>query len=179
MPDIKALSIKHEAIMDYLLMNPASKLGDVAAHFRVSQAWLSVIIHSDAFQAQLAEKNEALFVGTVLPLREQLLGVAHLGVEKLGEALENASPGSDKQFIADTTTTVLASLGFTPKNGLAPQGGVNMQQNNYYMVEKEALAEAREKMRLAHAQPVKGELIEQSEAPTPAEVPASRSDSRG
>jgi len=43
---IKTISPKHDAIMDALIANPAQKLGTLAGIFGVSQAWLSVIIHS-------------------------------------------------------------------------------------------------------------------------------------
>lgn len=156
---IQTVSIKHEAILDYLLIHPAEKLGDVAKYFNVSQAWLSVIIHSDAFQVKLAEKNDVCFSSTVLPLREQLLGVAQVGVEKLGECLENASSVTDKQFIADTTDSILKNLGYSPKS--AAPASSNTTQNNFFVVDKTALASARAKMRtVPSGDLLKGQLIE-------------------
>lgn len=153
---IQAVSIKHEAILDYLLIHPAEKLGEVARHFNVSQAWLSVIIHSDAFQVKLAEKNSECFSTTVLPLREQLMGVAQVGVEKLGECMENASVVSDKQFIADTTDSILKNLGYSPKSAAPANPGSTT--NNIFVVDKGALAAARAKMRTVPS----GDLIEMS-----------------
>jgi len=153
---IAKVSIRHDAILDYLLIHPAEKLGDVAKHFNVSQPWLSVIIHSDAFQAKLAEKSGECFSTTVLPLREQLMGVAQVGVEKLGEVLENASPVSDKQFIVDTTDSILKNLGYSPKSSAPAQPNGGVTNNNVFIVDKAALASAREKMRTV---PV-GDLIE-------------------
>lgn len=151
---IQKVSIKHDAILDYLLVHPADKLGDVAAVFGVSQAWLSVIIHSDAFKAKLAEKNSECFSTTILPLREQLMGVAQVGVEKLGEAMENASTVSDKQFIADTTDSILKNLGYSPKSVAPAQ--TSTTNNNIFVVDKTALASARAKMRTVPS----GDLIE-------------------
>lgn len=145
MAEIKKVSVRHEAIMEYMLINPAAPLREVAQHFDVTQAWLSTIIHSDAFQAKLAEKKGDLFSATIVPLREKILGVAHMGVEKLGEAMEHASPISDKDFIADTTDNILKNLGYTPKS--APAGALPMnQQNNYYVVDSNTLAQARARM---------------------------------
>ena len=152
---IQKVSIKHEAILDYLIVNPSMKLGDVATHFGVSQAWLSVIIHSDAFQAKLAEKNSDTFSSIVVPLREQLLGVAQVGVAKLGECMENASSTSDKQFIADTTDSILKNLGYSPKS-VAPASNGNTTNNNIFVVDKGALASARAKMRTVPS----GDLLE-------------------
>lgn len=142
---IAKVSIKHEAILDYLLVNPAEKLSNVAAYFGVGQPWLSVIIHSDAFQAKLAAKSGECFSSIVLPLREQLLGVAQVGVEKLGEALQNASTSSDKQFIADTTDSILKNLGYSPKS--TSPTTISATTNNVFLIDKTALAAARAKMR--------------------------------
>lgn len=171
---LKKVSIKHEAIMEYLLVNPTQKLGEVAAYFGVSQAWLSVVINSDAFQIKLGERKDELFGATVVPLREKLLGLAHVGVEKLGEALDNASVVSDKQFIADTTDQVLKSLGYSPKSSPTPAGQTNIQ-NNFYGADKATLEAAREKMRNI-PQPsltLEGELSESENSAAPKGLPAS------
>lgn len=158
---IQKVSIKHDAILDYLLIHPEQKLGDVAVVFGVSQAWLSVIIHSDAFQAKLGEKSGECFGATVLPLREQLMGVAQVGVEKLGECMENASTTSDKQFIADTTDSILKNLGYSPKSAAPAQTGNSTTNNNIFVVDKTALASAREKMRtVPNTELIEGQLIE-------------------
>ena len=148
---VKRVSVKHDAILDYMLTNPAAKLGEVARHFCVSQPWLSVVIHSDVFQARLKEKNADLFHGTIVPLREQLMGVARVGVEKLGEVMENASPVTEKQFIADTTSQILANLGYNNKGPTAPAAAPT--NVNVMVVDRDALAEAREKMRAVEHSP--------------------------
>lgn len=166
---IAKVSIKHDAILDYLLVHPAEKLGDVAAYFGMSQAWLSVVIHSDAFQVKLAEKSDECFHSSILPLREQLMGVAQVGVAKLGEVLENASVVTDKQFIVDTTDSVLKNLGYSPKSSAPAQPAAGVTNNNIFVVGKATLASAREKMRTV---PV-GDLIEgQVIEPTAEEVGA-------
>ncbi len=161
---IQRVSIKHDAILDYLLIHPEQKLGDVAVAFGVSQPWLSVIIHSDAFQAKLGEKSGECFGATVLPLREQLMGVAQVGVEKLGECMENASTISDKQFIADTTDSILKNLGYSPKSAAPAQTGNNSTtNNNIFVVDKTALASAREKMRtVPNTELIEGEVLERT-----------------
>lgn len=171
---IQRVSIKHDAILDYLLVNPDKKLGLVATHFDVSQAWLSVIIHSDAFQVRLKEKGSDLFGATIVPLREKILGVAHIGIDKLGDALENASASSDKQFIADTTDSILKNLGYSPKSA-APTQDISNTQNNFFVVDKEALAGARAKMRtvpepLSPADLPEGQLLESTESTASKEV---------
>ena len=153
---IQTVSIKHDAILDYLLVNPSMKLGDVAKHFGMSQPWLSVVIHSDAFQVKLAEKSDECFHSSILPLREQLMGVAQVGVTKLGEVMENASPVTDKQFIADTTDSLLKNLGYSPKSVNPQSNSGNTTNNNIFVVDKATLASARQKMRTVP----NGDLIE-------------------
>ena len=101
-----------------------------------------------------------------MPLREQLLGVAQLGVEKLGETIEHASSVADKQFIVDSTNSILDRLGYSPRSATpnqAPAQGNNIQQNNFYVVDKEALSNAREKMRSILKEPttIEGDVSEQ------------------
>lgn len=164
---IQKMSVKHNGIMDYLLANPTDKLGDVARHFGVSQAWLSVIIHSDAFQSQLGERQDELFGSVVVPLREQMVGIAAMGLEKVGEALEHASTITDKDFIVSTTDNVLKNLGYSPKSAPPTQ---SVAQQNVFIVDKDTLASARDNMRKA-SDFQKGKLLEHSEdGPTPEEI---------
>lgn len=166
---IAKVSIKHDAILDYLLIHPDMKLGNVAAHFGVSQAWLSVIIHSDAFQIRLKEKDGEQFGAVIVPLREQLMGVAQVGVSKLGEAIENASPVSDKQFIADTTDSILKNLGYSPKS--AAPTPTTATQNNFFVVDKDALAGARAKMRtVPNTELIEDVEVEPVEGTAPEEI---------
>jgi len=164
---IKTVSPKHDAIMDALIVHPERKLGEIAVMFGVSQAWLSVIIHSDAFQIQFKAKQKDTFNQTVVPLREKLIGVAHLAVDKLGDVLENASTTSDKEFIADTTDSILKNLGYSPKSVPPPLAG-NVKQQNVFVVDKATLESARETMRQIQA-PEGGALIEHESAHPPAE----------
>lgn len=161
---LQRISIKHEAILNYMLTNPAEKLGKVAEHFRVSQAWLSVIVHSDVFQGLLAEKNQEFSHESLIPLREKVLGVAHLAVDKLSEAIEHSSPVSDKAYIADTTNLVLKSLGYGASVGPAAGGGAPVVNNTVIVANKDDLAKARGLMRAVQGVPqeaTEGVLIEQ------------------
>lgn len=148
MAQIKSLSVKHDSIIDFLIAHPDMKLGLVAEQFGVSQPWLSTIIHTDIFQAALAEKMDGAFNATILPLREKMLGVAHVGIEKVGEALasvDTTNPGQ-RDFAVDTTDRILKSLGFSP-NPQAPPGNTNNIQQNFYSVDRNTLASARDKMK--------------------------------
>ncbi len=136
---ILKVGVRHEAILNYLVANPNTPMSAVAREFGVSQPWLSTIIHSDAFQARLRERQEAMFSHHVLPLGEKLLGLAHIAVERIGQQLDTCI---DPEHTLEVTKTLLDRVGFSPKQHAAP-AHVNVQQNNYYQVDKDTLEEAR------------------------------------
>ena len=123
MPEIQAVSTKHEAILNYLLSNPEAKKGEVARMFGVTQSWLSVIIHSSSFQAKLKERQEEVFQDAVmLPIQDKLMGVAHIAAEKLIEKLPYED---DVKVVTDTMDKTLKNLGYGQRTV-----GTPVQQNN-------------------------------------------------
>lgn len=134
------LSNTHNAIADWLIANPGKgQLGACAAAFGYTRSWLSTLIHQDAFQALLKHKQGAAFEEVVIPLHEKMAGVAHRGVEKLGEIMETTN---DHRLVRETTKDMLASLGY----GANAKGGpvtINNNTQNNLTVNQPALAEAR------------------------------------
>lgn len=140
-PQIKSLSIKHEEILKFLVCNPHLRLRDVAAHFNVSQSWLSIIIHSDAFQEKLAELQEKDYIMSIQPLREKMRGIASMALDKVAEELDN--PNVTLTAAVEIGSTFLDRLGYGPKATTPPgPAGQVIQQNNFY-VQREVLVEAR------------------------------------
>lgn len=137
------LSITHEAVMDWLLVNPGKgQMKLCAEYFGFSRAWLSSMLHSDAFQAKLRDKQEMAYVENIIPIRDQINGVAQLALEKLGEKIEDTEDG---KFLLDTADKMLHKLGYAPKVDHNPSAGnTNNTQNNFYGVNPELLAQARE-----------------------------------
>lgn len=109
---LKAVGHKHEAIMQHLIEYPEQKLGEVAAHFEIGQSWLSILIHSHAFQDAFAEYRDKYYGGVADGLEEKLNGLAHLCVDRLSEKMETCD---DAAYIASTTDKVLGRLGFGAK----------------------------------------------------------------
>jgi len=99
-------------------------MAQVAETFGYSAAWLSCIIHSDAFQFKLKERQDLVFHHTVLPLTEKMQAVAHSALDRLIERLPAENEPKNLSSIAGD---VLDRLGYA-----APKGGtvVNFQQNN-------------------------------------------------
>jgi hypothetical protein len=136
-PEIQKLSVRHEAILDFLIANPTVSLGDVATKFGVTQPWLSCIIHSDAFQTKLREKQDVMFHHTVLPLREKMTVVAHMALDKVAQLMPLETELKTVQSVADS---VLDRLGFGAK---APAVQINNTQNVQVNTLASELEEAR------------------------------------
>jgi hypothetical protein len=159
-PEIKKISPLHEALMNHLLVYPKASNRELAKTFNRTQAWISTIIHSHAFQAKLAERQDKLFEQAVITTREKLEGVADAAVEKLGEQLETSA---DPKFILDVADRTLHRLGYAPSRAPAPQPTtVNQQVNLFGQVDAQTLARARE--RIGATVPV---LEQKSDAETP------------
>ncbi len=134
------LSITHDAVMDWLLANPGKgQMRACAEYFGFTRAWLSSMIWSDAFQAKLRDKKEKLFDETVIPLRDQMNGVAQRAIERLGEKVEEVE---DPKLLVDVADKMLHRLGYAPKVDVNPAATSNTQ-NNFYGVSPELLAQAR------------------------------------
>ena len=48
----------HEALIDWLVANPDSRLGEAALFFGKSRSWISVLMHSDVFKARFQKRLE-------------------------------------------------------------------------------------------------------------------------
>lgn len=134
----QTLNYRHEAILKWLLANPDLLLGDCAAFFGYTPAWLSIIIHSDAFQAQYRALQDASFTDVRMDVKAKITGLAHLALDKLAEQMPLVSDPRTTLDIADKT---LKALGY----GIAPRypaAATNVQINNYQVSPGE-LAEAR------------------------------------
>jgi hypothetical protein len=139
--ELSNISHTHEAVMNWMITNPEKSLRECAAHFRYTQSWLSVLIHSDLFQARLKEKQEQVFALVAQDVPAKLGALANIGTEKLLQQMEKSE---DPKFIHEVTKTALASLGFGSK-GAGPANNVNAQnvQQNFYVASQADLEAAR------------------------------------
>lgn len=144
------MSSKHEAILQFMIANPTLKMSQVAASFGVTPAWLSTIVHSDAFQNQLARRHDELFdVAVVQELGDKVTAAAHLTID---EYLEKVPTLSADQLIT-STDKLLGRLGYGSKNGNGSTvfnvgEGANIQVNQH-QVSPDVVARAREKIGMA------------------------------
>ena len=106
-PGVQSVSIKHEAILNFLLMNPISKLRDVASYFGVSQPWLSCVIHSDAFQLRLRERQDLQFDISIRPMMEKVTAAAELALNRIVELIPEETDIGKLNSVADKALTRL------------------------------------------------------------------------
>lgn len=146
----KGLSHLHEALADYMLINPGCTLREMAQVFGYTGAWICTVTRSDMFQAYMAERREHVSALVHESLPKKLEAAAHLATERLIETLERTSDG---EMIVDIFDKVLHKCGYAPGArsgaGVVGQAGtVNVQQNFYLNAEE--LAQARTKLVDAH-----------------------------
>lgn len=140
---IKKVSHKHAMIMNWMVLNPDQSLRACADHFGVSQAWLSVVIHSDVFQAEFQQKLKNISARVAESIPEKLRAVADIALDKLAEKVAESE---DPDFILDAADKALHRMGYAPasaRNGYGAGSQVNVQQNNVFMLDAEDLARAR------------------------------------
>lgn len=81
----------HEAIIDMWIADPTLKQGDIARALGKTQAWLSIVVNSDAFRMKFAERK-AEFVDPILAatVEDRLRAVANGAAEEFLRRLEVA-----------------------------------------------------------------------------------------
>ena len=82
-------SYTHDAMIDLLIANPWIKQKELAIHFGYTQAWVSAVFASDAFQAKLAARREEVVNPEMrATLRETTEAIYRQSLERLREKLE-------------------------------------------------------------------------------------------
>lgn len=154
-------SIKHEAILQYLLGNPTATYSQVAAEFGMTISWVSCVVNSDCFRKQLKDRQDELFGSTVVqPIREKVEATAHLAIDKL---MDKVQVCEDVGTLTNTADKMLGKLGFgSPANG----SGQNNTQNNFFIGEGGSALLAR--ARAAQLEAVKRREVKEVDSATEA-----------
>jgi len=86
---ISRIKYTHDAMLDWIIANPAASQGEIAKAFGYTQAWVSRIFCSDAFQARLAERKGDLIDPTIVQsAEERIRGLAMQSADILAKKLE-------------------------------------------------------------------------------------------
>lgn len=159
MPPIAKVSAVHEQIMNWLLMNPGKSMRECADTFGYTQSWLSTMVHSDAFQSKLREKQLEIQARVTATIPQKLQAVADIALDKLASAVERSE---DPDFLLAVADKTLHRMGYAPAQGRAAanQPGAPLVQNNF-LVSAGELEQARALMRVTPAEPapLEGEVI--------------------
>lgn len=120
---IDRVKYTHDAMIDMLLANPVISQGELASRFGYTQAWVSRVMNSDAFQARLAErKTELVDPGLAATIDERLRAVATKSLDNVLEKLTNNPTNGD--FSLKVMEVATKALGYG-----ARQSNLQVQQN--------------------------------------------------
>lgn len=121
---IEKVRYSHDAMIDVIIAEPAIKQKELAERFGMTQAWISRVIGSDAFQARLAARKEKV-IDPVLThnMEERLRGLAIQSLEIVQEKLE-ATGSADMAMKALDLSTKALGFGARERNG-----GAQVQNN--------------------------------------------------
>lgn len=141
----KNVTPRHEAIVDWEILNPAGNGNECAEALGILPASLSIIKHSDAFidyrARRLASHHENVS-DTVIDKTEHL---AKLSLDILAERFDGARNEIPLGGVKDTCEMALKALGFG-NNPNASGGGQGNTTNILIGASPDLLGRAREKM---------------------------------
>jgi len=60
MGQLKKVSYTHADMIDFIIQNPLTSQGEIAARYGYTQSWISNILASDAFQEAMAARREEI-----------------------------------------------------------------------------------------------------------------------
>lgn len=145
----KGLSVLHESLADYILINPGCTLREMGAYFGYSGAWLCSVINTDMFKAYIAERRGDISVSIAEDLPARLHAAAHLATERMIEVMEKTE---DADTIVDCFDKILHRYGYAPNaKGGAQAAVVNNTQNNVFYLSKDEMADSRQRFLDAHS----------------------------
>jgi hypothetical protein len=109
---LRDLSYRHEAILDWLILNPDKSQGDCALELGYTEAWLSTVINSDLFQARLRMLQQEKREHGIFTITEKLAGLADLAIQKTTRSVEASA---DPAFVLSAAEVALRRLGYGAK----------------------------------------------------------------
>ena len=108
---VEKLSDTHHRILFWLVENPGKSLTECARIFNYTAGWIGQVVHSDLFQARLAEMRKHHEV-QLLSVQEKLMALASQTIDKLADKTEFES---DPGVINEILRTALRGLGYGAK----------------------------------------------------------------
>lgn len=112
----------HDAMIDQLIARPEMSQGELATMFGFTQAWISIIVNSDAFKKRMTERKATLVDPMIsATVNDRLLAVTNRSLEVLAEKLSLPTASIDPDLALKA-----AALGV---RSLVPQQSQTVQVN--------------------------------------------------
>ena len=145
---IKNIMPRHEAIVDWEILNPGRSAGACAEAMEVGECHLSVIRHSDAFIAYRSKRMKEHHANVSVSVVAKVEDLARLSVEILTDRFDSERATVPLGGVRDTCEMALKALGFgQPAAQKAPGNTMNV----IFGADAEMLESAREKMKTVNA----------------------------
>ena len=144
---IQNVSWWHESLIDWMVANPDSTLGEAAKFFGVSQSWLSVIIRSDVFKARFAERMDQHRTLMSRNIAERLTDITTIALEEVERRMVEEMDTITFAQLQSATELMLKCQGYTARSPGAVQisaPGGRVQIANFGTVDPAVYARARE-----------------------------------
>lgn len=113
---LKGLSHRHDAIIDYMLVNQSMKKGEIAAELGFTAAWFSSLISSDAFKAEYERRrqefNHELATRQTAKIFDIASHAADVVLSELTKEDEEGNSAADPRFALDAHSKAIRALGF-------------------------------------------------------------------
>lgn len=108
--DLRKVNYTHDDIISLIMAEPAITQREIAKRYGYTEAWVSQVMGSDAFQSRLAErKSELIDPIIVASLEERLAGTVGLALNVIQEKLE---AGRSAELAVKTLEIATKALGF-------------------------------------------------------------------
>ncbi len=141
---VKNVNPWHEKLAAWMLVNAGSPGWNkrAAETFGVSPAWISTVVHSDAFQDYYQRLRAETTVPAVFSARERLLGTLDQAIDLVQDKLEKDGSTLTLSNLLDTVDVLAKRTGHG--EGKGPSLEIS---NQVLLVTKEELQESRARMR--------------------------------
>lgn len=152
----------HLRLADWLIIHGNSKGWNARAaeEFGVTQAWISTVVHSDAFQDYYQRRNDEHSKALLSSVAEKIAGAAGQAIDLLAERLELEGKVLPYDTLLETVDVLGKRAGLGEHKGAAPQTTVNVA-----LVSREELEQYRARMRKS-SQSIELEAVEATVLPS-------------
>ena len=135
----------YERLADSLIANPQLTLGEIAAQFGCTQAWLSTIKNSDVFKEYWTRRSNEASKDLLGELRSKGMAAAEMAVDALNRRLELEADSLPIPTLLEVADISMKRFGYDSGGKKCQAPTVN--NFNLGVVTPTELAEARARMR--------------------------------